>query len=95
MYWPSLYNELKDLTTNCTTCLKFSAQETTSNKHYAGHEIPINPWSKLASDIFHFEGDSYLLILDFTSHFPIIGKLNSMTRKAIAHHMQSIFSKYR
>ena len=94
MYWPSLYDELKDLITNCTTCLKFSAQKPTSNKQHAGHEIPVHPWSKLASDIFYFEGDSYLLIVDYTSHFPIIRKLSSMTRKAIAHHMQSIFSEY-
>ena len=95
MYWPGLYDELKDLITNCTTCLKFSSQKATSNKQHAGHEIPIHPWSKLASDIFHFEGDSYLLIVDYTSCFPIIKKLNSMTRKAIAHHMQSTFSEYR
>ena len=93
-YWSGLYDELKDLITNCTTCLKFSAQKPTSNKQHAGHEIPIHPWSKLASDIVHFEGDSYLLIVDYTSHFPIVRKLNSMTRKAIAHHMQSIFSEY-
>ena len=49
----------------------------------------------LASNIFSFEGDSYLLIVDYTSQFPIIRKLSSITRKAIAHHMQSIFSKYR
>ena len=85
---------MKDLITNCTICLKFSAQKPTSNKQHAGHEIPIHPWSKLTSDIFHFEGDSYLLTVDYTSYFPIIRKLNSMARKAIAHHMQSIFSEY-
>ena len=90
-----LYDELKDLLTNCTTCLKFSTQKPTSNKQHAGHKIPVHPWSKLACDIFYFEGDSYLLIVDYTSHFPIIRKLSSMTGKAIAHHMQSIFSKYR
>ena len=94
MYWPSLYDELKDLIINCTTCLKFSAQKPTSNKQHAGHEIPLHLWSKLASDIFYFEGDSYLLIVNYTSHFPIISKLSSITRKAIAHHMQSIFSEY-
>ena len=94
MYWPGLYDELKDLITNCTACLKFSAQKPASNKQHTGHEIPIHPWSKLASDIFHFEGDSYLLIVDYTYHFPNIRKLNFMTGKAIAHHMQSIFSKY-
>ena len=43
MYLPSLYDELKDLITNCTTCLKFSAQKPTSNKQHAGHEIPVHP----------------------------------------------------
>ena len=97
MYWPGLYEELKELVTNCTTCLKFSSQNPTclSNRQYTGHEIPVHPWSKLASDIFYFEGDSYLLIVDYTSRFLIIRKLSSMTGKAIAHHMQAIFAKYR
>ena len=94
MYWPGLYDELKHLITNCMTCLKFSAQKPTSNRQYAGHEISVHPWSKLASNIFYFDGDSYLLIVDYTSHFPIIRKLSSMTGIAIGHHMQSIFSEY-
>ena len=97
MYWPGLYEELKELVTNCTTYLKFSSQKPTClfNRQYTGHEIPVHPWSKLASDIFYFEGDSYLLIVGYTSRFPIIRKLSSMTGKAIAHHMQAIFAKYR
>ena len=91
MYWPGLYEELKDLITNCATCLKFSMQKPTCNRQHAGYEIPVHQWSKLASNIFYFEGDSYLRIVDYTSHFPIIRKLSSITRKAIAHHMQSIF----
>ena len=94
MYWPGLYEKLKSLLTNCTTCLKFSAQKPTSDKQHGGHEIPVHPWLKLATDIFYFEGDSYLLIVDYIYHFPIIRKLSSMTGKAIAHHMQSIFSIY-
>ena len=52
------------------------------------------PLSKLASNIIYFAGDSYLFIVDYTSQFPIIRKLSSMTGKAIAHHMQAIFAKY-
>ena len=96
MFWSGLYEELKELVSNCTTCLKFSSQKPTclSNRQYTGHEIPVHPWSKLASDIFYFEGDSYLLIVDYTSQFPIIRKLSSMTGNTIAHHMQGIFAKY-
>ena len=46
-------------------------------------------------NIFYFEGDSYLLIVDYTSQFQIIWKLSSMTGKAIAQHMQAIFAEYR
>ena len=96
LYWPGLYEEMKELVTTCTTCLKFSSEKPTclSNRQYTGHEIPVHPWSKLTSDIFYFEGDSYLLIVDYTSWFPIIRKLSSMTGKAIAHHMQAISAKY-
>ena len=96
MYWPGFYEELKELVTNCTTCLKFSSHKLIClcNRQYAGHEIPVHPWSKIESDIFYFEGDRYLLIVDYSSRFPIIRKLSSMTGKAIAHHMQPIFAEY-
>ena len=80
-----LYNMLEIQLTNPTFL---------SNRQYAGHDIPVHPWSKLASDIFYFEGDSYLLIVDYTSEFPIIRKLSSMTGRPIAHHMQTIFAEY-
>ena len=96
MYWPGLYDKLKELITNCTTCLKFSSQKPTylPNWQFTRHEITVHQWSKLASDIFYFEGDSYLLIVDYKSRFLIIRKLSSMTSKAISHHMQAIFAEY-
>ena len=75
--------------------IQYTETKCLSNTQYAGHEIPVHPWSKLASDIFYFEDDSYLLIVDYISQFPIIKKLSSMTGNAIACHMQAIFAKYR
>ena len=67
MYLPGLYEELKDFIANSMTCLKFSTQKPTSNRQYAGHEIPVHPWLKLAFGIFYFDGDSYLLIVAYRS----------------------------
>ena len=47
--------------------------------HNSWKEIPVHPWSKLATDIFHFEGASYLSIVDYTNRFPIVHTLTSMT----------------
>ena len=37
---------------------------------------------------------SYLLIVDYTSHFPIVCKLNSMTAQHVINHFKLIFLEY-
>ena len=76
VYWPGLNDQLEKLILNCDLCLKYSQSKckpkpTTS----LGQEIPVHHWSKVATDIFNFEGISYLLIVDYTSRFPIVCKL--------------------
>ena len=59
-----------------------------------GQEIPIHSWSKVATDIFYFDGDSYLLIVDYTSRFPVVRKLTSTTAQYVASQMKLVFSEY-
>ena len=59
-----------------------------------GHEIPSVPWSKVATDIFHFKSKSYLLVVDYTSRFPIVREIKSMSAQHIAEHFRLIFSEY-
>ena len=59
-----------------------------------GQDIPLHPGTKLATDLFHFEGTSYLLIWDNTSRFPVAGKLSSMTGQHVANHCKQVFSEY-
>ena len=57
-------------------------------------EIPVHPWTKLATDIFHFESASYLLIVDYTNRLPVVHKLPSMTGLHIANQCKLIFSEH-
>ena len=59
-----------------------------------GQEVPLHPLSKLATNIFHFEGASYLLIVDYTSRFPVVCKLSSITGQHVANQCKLIFSEY-
>ena len=59
-----------------------------------GQEVPIHPWTKVATDIFHFENDSYLLIVNYTSRFPIVCKLMSIMAHQVASQIKLIFSEY-
>ena len=49
---------------------------------------------KVATDIFYFESDSYLLIVDYTSRFPVVCKLTSTIVHQITSQMKLIFSEY-
>ena len=58
-----------------------------------GQEVPLYPWTKLATDVFHFEGASYLLIVDYTSRYTIVCKLTLMTGQHIASHFKLMCSE--
>ena len=59
-----------------------------------GQELPVHPWTKLVTDIFQFEGVSYLLIIDYTNRFLVVCKLSSMTGQHMANQWKLIFSEY-
>ena len=79
VYWPGINNDqLEKMILNCELCLKYSQfkckQKPTMSLDL---EVPLHPWTKLATDLFHFECASYLLIVDYTSRFPVVCKLSS------------------
>ena len=66
--WPEHNEQLEQLILNCQLCLKYSQSKCKQPSHMSlGQEIPIHPWTKLATDIFHYEAESYLLLVDYTS----------------------------
>ena len=94
VYWPGLNDQLENLVLNCQLCLKYlqSKCKLTPNMSL-GQVIPAFPWTKIVTDIFHFEGDSYLLIVDYTSRYPVICKLTSMTAQHVIGHSKVIISE--
>ena len=94
-YWPGLNDQLEKLILNCELCLKYSQSKCKQPPNMAlEQEIPVQTWTKLVTDIFHFEGLSYLLVVDYKSRFPIVCKLNSMTAQHVASHFKLILSEY-
>ena len=92
---PSLNDRLEKLVLNCELCLKYTQSKGKQQPTLSlGQEIPLHAWTKLATDIFHYEGASYLLIVDYTSRFPVVCKLSSMTGQHIATHCKQVFLEY-
>ena len=95
VYWPGINKELEKLVLNCEPCLKYSKAKSKQPASMSlGQEILIHPWMTIATDIFHFDGDSYLLIVDYMSRFPVVWKLTSTTAQQVANQMKLVFSEY-
>ena len=94
-YWPDFNNQLEKSILNCELCFKYSQAKFKSKPTKAlKQEVTLLLWSKFATDIFHFEGTSYLLIVDYTSRFLIVHKLTSMTGKQVPNQCRPVFSEY-
>ena len=95
MYWPGLNDQLEDFVLNCELCLKYSNSKHKQEPSLSlGQEVPLYPWTKLTTDVFHFEDVSYLPIVDYTSRFPAVCKSTLMTGQHIASHFKLICSEY-
>ena len=95
VYWPGLNDQLEKLVLNYALCLKYSHSKCKQEPSLSlGQEVPLYPWTNPATDIFHFEGVSYLLVVDYTSRFSVVHKLMSMPVQQIATQCKLIFSEY-
>ena len=95
VYWPALNDQLEKLVLNCELCLKYSNSKHKQEPSLSlSQEGPLYPWTKLATDIFHFEGVSCLLVVDYTSRSLVVCKLTSMTGQHVANQFKLIFSEY-
>ena len=48
-----------------------------------GQEIPTQPWKKLATDLFTYDRANYLLVVDYTTKFPVVRKLTDLTAHVV------------
>ena len=95
VYWLGINGQLEKLVLNCELCLKYSkAKSNQAPIMSLGQEVPIHPWMKVATKIFHFKNDSYLLIVNYTTRFPIVHKLTCTMAQQVVSHMKLIFSEY-
>ena len=95
VYWPGINEQLEQLVLNCELCFKYSKAKCKQPSNMSlGQEMPIHPWTKIVTDIFYFDGASYVLIVDYTSRFLVVRKLTSMTALCVAGQMKLVFSEY-
>ena len=88
LYWPRMSSEVKDYVQQCDVFR--SAHSMQQKEPLQPHDVPSRPWAKVAVDLFHLNGQQYLLIVDYLSGFwevePLQSTLSSDVIKKIKMH---------
>ena len=92
MFRPKTSQDIENLISKCAVCQEKRNRNQKEPLH--PHEVPTRPWSKLAADIFQFENEQYLFIVDYYSEFFEISKLSDMKSSTVITHCKSQFSRH-
>ena len=85
---------MKDITNivaKCSTCAKFRRQN--QKQPMISHDVPDQPWTKLASDIMTFRGHDYLVVVDYTSKYPEVVR-TSQTAEGVITALKLILARH-
>ena len=91
VWWPGMSKQISDVVISCQECTKHSPQP---SQPLISSLLPEYPWQKVASDLFHYKGKTYLLCVDYFSRYPEVVKLNSTTSKGVIEALKSIFARH-
>ena len=79
-YWPGMSAQIIKM---CEQCSKFAEYRTKQQKEpMIITQVPDYPWQKVASNLFSFDGESYVLVGDYFSKFVEYTKLSHDTTSA-------------
>ncbi len=92
IFWANMNHDIDNMVKSCTACQAHSSAN--QKEPLIPHDVPKRPWIKLGCDLFYFENNTYLLLADYGSKFPIVRKLSSTSSRAVIDHLKLIFSEH-
>ncbi len=92
IYWPGMNKQIEDMIAKCSTCLEH--RNNLPREPMIPHPIPDLPWNKVGSDLFHLNGNNYLLTVDYYSGFIEVDKLSDTSTTTVVHHLKGHIARY-
>ena len=69
LYWPGLDADIVDYTRRCQESI---CRSQPPKEPLQAHDVPQEPWERIAMDYFYMNGRLYILICDYFSKFPFL-----------------------
>lgn len=91
-YWPGLVSDLRNITMSCATCAKFRRSKL--KEPLLSHEIIDLPFYKVAADILEFDGNNYLVLVDYYSRWLEVERIRDKSALSVINVLKGIFARF-
>ncbi|KAL1401413.1 hypothetical protein pipiens_006624 [Culex pipiens pipiens] len=92
VFWPSMGRDIERFVEECGVCQKHSRSN--GKEPMIVRRVPDFPFQIVGSDIFHFNGDNYIVLIDSYSGWIDFRKLRTMESVEVIDHLQSWFATW-
>uniref|UniRef100_A0A674EBM2 Gypsy retrotransposon integrase-like protein 1 n=1 Tax=Salmo trutta TaxID=8032 RepID=A0A674EBM2_SALTR len=92
MFWPGMCKQIEDIVGRCTICLERRPSNT--KEPMLPHCIPDRPWQVVATDLFTWNNEDYIVTVDYYSRYFELDKLHSTTSAAVIHKLKAAFARH-
>lgn len=90
VFWPGMGRDIQKFVDECGVCQKYARN--TVKQPMIIKRIPEYPFQIVASDIFHFKGANYLVIVDSYSGWIDFKRLRTMESSEVVEHLEAWFA---
>ncbi|KAM7293291.1 uncharacterized protein ISCGN_026421 [Ixodes scapularis] len=91
VWWPGISKQIKSMVENCEQCATTRIQRAEPLLPSPSPELP---WQQLGIDLFQFNGQDFLLIIDYFSRYPEVITLRSTTCSSVVKVVKSVVARF-
>ena len=84
--------QINQMVANCDVCQKFRNKQ--SYEPLMKHDIPSEPWNKVAADLFSLGNNNYMILTDCTSKYFEVCEIPDQTSTSVIKCIKRIFSRF-
>uniref|UniRef100_A0A3B3HLM4 Gypsy retrotransposon integrase-like protein 1 n=1 Tax=Oryzias latipes TaxID=8090 RepID=A0A3B3HLM4_ORYLA len=91
VWWPGLSVHISKVVENCNTCSQHKAEH---REPLLTTPVPERPWQRVGTDMFFWNKDTYILVVDYFSRYIEVAKLNVTSAATVIAAMKETFSRH-
>lgn len=92
MYWPGMSAEIRQFIETCGTCAAYGDKQPTETPVMV--PIPKRAWQTVATDLFSWAGEEYLVTYDYHSNFIEVDELRNTTSGEVIKRLKAHFARH-